>query len=139
MPLSIFGDKAIMPNENMLTGVLADTKVLWDQIRNHAAAVCGNGSEQWKFYSKKAGWSLVVKSGGRTILYLIPLEGYFKVNFVFGEKAVRAAKTGGLPAPVLALIEEAAPYMEGRSFMFDVKTQTDAETASKLIDIKHAH
>jgi len=58
---------------------------------------------------------------------------------VFGDKAVCAARAGGLPDEVLALIGEAAPYVEGRGFMFDVKTQGDAETARKLIEIKHAH
>ena len=138
MSLSFFGDKALMPNADMLAGALGNSKVLWDQIRN-AAAACGSAAEQWKFYSRKAGWSLAVKSGSRTILYLIPLEGCFKVNFVFGEKAVEAARTVGLPEPVLALIEAATPYTEGRSFMFDVQTAADVESAQKLIEIKNAY
>lgn len=136
MSLSIFGGKDIMPNEEMLAGVLTDSKALWDSIKNHLTATCSNISEQWKYYSKKAGWSLVIKNGERTILYLIPLNNGFKANFVFGEKAVVIAQTAGLPERIVSLICEAKPYMEGRSFMVDIKTEADVCTAIKLIEIK---
>ena len=137
MSLSIFADKAAMPDEAAFTSALGESKALWDNIKNHVATVCGNLSEQWKYYSKKAGWSLVVKSGERTILYLIPAETAIKVNFVFGDKAAIAAETAGLPEAVTALISEAARYAEGRSFMFDVTSEADVGAAKKLIEIKH--
>ena len=136
MPLSIFGEKTAVPNEEMITRYLADSKALWDDIKGHVIANCGNVSEQWKYYSKKAGWSLVVKSGERTILYLIPQDDFFKVNFVFGEKAAAAAETTGMPESVIIQIREATPYIEGRSFMFDVKSKANAAIAKRLIDIK---
>jgi len=140
MSLSAFGEKATMPNEEMLAGALAGGKALWDKIQSDVEAVCGNTSAEWKYYSKQAGWTLVVKSGKRTILYLIPLEGSFKVNFVLGEKAVAAAaQHAGLPEAIVALLLEAQPYVEGRSFMFDVKAEADADVAAKLIEIKHLH
>jgi hypothetical protein len=135
--LSIFGEKDVMPNEKTLTEVLSDSKILWDNLQKHVATVCGNMKGQWKFYSKKASWSFVVKSGDRTILYLIPQNAFFKVNFVLGNKAVVAACTNGLPEQIITLITEATPYMEGRSFMFDVKTATDVDAAKKLIKIKY--
>jgi hypothetical protein len=79
----------------------------------------------------------VVKSNQRTILYLIPLDGSFKTNFVYGEKAVNAAMSAGLPADVTKEISEAKAYMEGRPFFFDVKTEKDVEIVKKLIDIKN--
>ena len=139
MSLSIFGEKAVMPDEEMLAEALAGSKIFWDGLKSHVAANCGNFSEEWKFYSKKAGWSLVVKSKKRTILYLIPQDSYFKANFVFGEKAVAAAQSAGLPEWLLTQIAEAKPYVEGRSFMIDVRGETDADTARKLIAIKHAN
>ena len=137
MSLSIFGEKAVVPNEKMLVKALAGSKAIWDDIKSHVAAICGNVSEQWKYYSKKAGWSLVIKSGERTIIYLIPLEACFKVNYVFGEKAVAAAETAGIPKSVIIQIREATPYAEGRSFMMDVKSKADADTVKRLINIKY--
>jgi hypothetical protein len=121
----------------MLAGTLKGSKVHWDKIRGCVSDTCGGASEEWKYYSKKAGWSLVIKSGGRTILYLIPLDSCFKANFVFGEKAVAAAMAAGLPEPIVSLISEAKEYAEGRSFMFDVISEADASIVFKLIDIKN--
>ena len=134
MSLSIFGEKALVPNEEMLAGALAGSKAWWNRVSSHVEAACGNVRAEWKYYTKKAGWTLVVKSGERTILYLIPLEGCFKASFVFGEKAVAAAQNAGLPAEVAALISEAKPYVEGRSFMIDVQTEADVDIAFKLIE-----
>jgi hypothetical protein len=135
--LSIFGEKAAVPNEEALAEVLKDSVVLWYRIKDHAAAAYGNANEEWKYYSKKAGWSLVIKSGGRTILYLIPLDACFKVNYVFGEKAAADAMTAGLPEQIVTQISEAKVYAEGRSFMVDVRTKEDADIAKKLVDIKN--
>ena len=139
MSLSIFGDKATVPRKETLAEALADSVAYWDTIPSQVTAVCGSASEEWKFYSKKAGWSLVIKSGKRTIVYLIPQEGFFKAGFVFGEKAVAAAQSVGLPEALLALINEAEPYVEGRSFMLDIKTEADTATTKKLIELKNAH
>ena len=135
MALSIFDDKAVMPNDEMVAAALSDSKALWDGLKDYVSAACDMG-EQWKFYSKKAGWSLVVKSGDRTILYLIPQENCFKANFVLGEKAVAAAQASDLPEWAIDLILGAKPYMEGRSIMIELSADTGIDTAKKLIDIK---
>lgn len=136
MSLSVFGEKAMMPNDEMVGQVCLDSKRLWDGIKNHIAATCENGKEEWKYYSKSAGWTLVMKSGKRTLLYLIPLNGSFKVNFVFGEKAAALAQQSELPESVRSLILEAKPYMEGRSFQVDVKTEEDLDVVIRLLEMK---
>ncbi|MCL2325498.1 MAG: DUF3788 domain-containing protein [Proteobacteria bacterium] len=137
MSLSIFGEKALIPDEKMLAEALADSKIFWNTIKDNVASVCGSITEEWKYYSKRAGWTLVVKSGKRTILYLVPSDGCFKVNFVFGEKAVAAAIDDELPKYVVALIMDAPQYVEGRPFMKYVETDADAGIVKKLIEIKH--
>jgi hypothetical protein len=137
MSLSIFGEKAFVPNEEMLAGTLAGSRALWGGMIQHVAEVCGSSSGEWKHYSKKSGWSFVVSSGKRKIIYLIPQEGFFKVYYVLGDRAVAAAGAAGLPDWVLSLLAEATPYVEGRVLMFDVKTDADADIAKKLVGIKH--
>ena len=136
MSLSVFGEKALVPNDEMLKAELCECKSCWDGIVNYIADTYGNFSEEWKYYSKAAGWSLVIKSGKRTLVYLIPLSGCFKANFVFGDKAVVAAQAAGLPDSLVTLILEAKQHMEGRSFMIDVKSEADVEIAKTLINIK---
>ena len=136
MSLSAFDDKTSLPNEDMLSEFLSDSKILWNLLLKHLGETCKNTSTEWKYYSKSAGWTLVVNSEKRKIIYLIPLKGSFKTNFVFGEKAVAEAKCADLPASVLTLILESKPYMEGRSFMVDVKNIADVEIVEKLLKIK---
>jgi len=136
MSLSIFGEKAEAPTEDALAAALGESKTLWDDIKKQVESICGNYNDEWKFYSKKAGWSFVARSGKRTILYLIPQDKYFKLNFVLGDKAVAAAQDAGLPESIVALIMEATPYTEGRSFMFDICSLGDVDSVKKLISIR---
>lgn len=46
-----------------------------------------NGLEEWNYPGKKYGWSYRIKDKKRAIIYFLPRENYFKVAFVFGQKA----------------------------------------------------
>ena len=135
MSLSIFDSKAIVPNEDTLRNFLGASIHLWNELFSAVNSI-GTASGEWKFYSQKAGWSFVVKQGKRTMLYLIPQNEYFKVNFVFGEKAASEAKIANISETVKKSIEDAVPHMEGRSFMFDIRNFTDLELAKILLQIK---
>ena len=137
MSLSAFGEKAVVPTDEMLAASLSETKSIWQGIRQHLESSYENISGEWKYYSKSAGWTFVLKSGKRTLLYLIPLKDYFKATFVFGERAAQAAQAADFPKTVLNAIAEAKQYMEGRSFMVDVKTGADAVIIEKLLKIKN--
>jgi hypothetical protein len=136
MSLSAFEHKEVRPDDDAVAKALGEKKALWDGVKEHIASNHKNVNEEWKFYSKDAGWTLVIKGGKRTLVYLIPLNGHFKVNFVFGENAVNAAQSAGLPAHIVKKITEARPYVEGRSFMVDVKGKEDADAVIELIGIK---
>ena len=136
MSLSFFDNKALIPNDDMVALAVGTGKAFWDELQVHAASY-GSPVCEWKFYSKAAGWSFLIKCGKRTLVYFIPQEGFFKANFVFGERAVEAARAANLLPEILALIEEAKVHMEGRSFMFDIKTEADCGTAQQLIGMKY--
>lgn len=136
MATSIFDEKAIMPNDNMLELVLADKKALWDKLKSHALDNYKDVDQSWKYYSKKSGWTLVFKKKSRTLLYCIPCKDYFKVFFVFGEKAVNAARKAVLPEQVMKSILEAATYVEGTSFDIEVRNEHDLGSVYILIKIK---
>ena len=46
--------------------------------------------EEWNFSSEKFGWSFRLKDKKRVLIYLLPRDQYFKVAFVFGDKATDA-------------------------------------------------
>ena len=49
MAVSFFGDKAVMPNDEMLEPVLKEAGSLWPAALEHARQVCEPVSGEWKF------------------------------------------------------------------------------------------
>jgi hypothetical protein len=131
-----FDDKAKRPSEKALTGGLGGAKALWDEIIRSIAAAYPPVAEVWGF-SKS--WSLRLRRKDRTIVYLLPREGFFLCAFVFGGKATEAARQARLPKAVLKEIEDAPVYAEGRGFRLEVRTAEDVETMKTLAAIKMAN
>jgi len=136
MALSVFEDKALMPSLEDVAEVLGDAKVLWDDIVDYIEKVYGQFTEEWKHYGKASGWTLLLKLKKRTILYLFPQNGYFIIQFVYGEKAIEKALGSDLPEAIMASIKAASFYVEGRSFRVDVRCSSDVSWITKLIDVK---
>ena len=133
---SIFDDKTAVPNDEMVDAALSGTSGLWNECKLHVAENYHNTGQEWKYYSRKAGWSLVFRQGKRTLFYFIPCSGYFMVAFVLGEKAEKAAERSSLPEHIRQRIASAVPYAEGKSFFVDVKDESDLESVFTLLRIK---
>lgn len=133
---SIFDVKAQIPNADNLTEALGSAKGLWDTLKTHINENYKGTKNDWKYYSKKSGWTLVFKKKSKTLLYFIPCKDYFKVFFVFGEKAINAAKNAHLPEQIIKHILEATTYVEGTSFDVEVKNEQDLESVYILLKIK---
>jgi len=133
---SFFDDKAVVPNDNMVDGAIADKKPLWDKMKSHVAENYHGISQEWKMYSKKAGWDLVFKQGKRTLFYFVPCENHFIIAFVLGEKAVNAAMQSSLSAGTKEAISDADVCAMGHSFFVFVKSEQDLEDVFALLKIK---
>ena len=81
---------------------------------------------------------LRLKQKKRTVLYMTPCNRHFVVGFALGEKAVKAAHAGPLPSSILAIIDEAPRYAEGRAVRVEVKTKSDLEAVKQLAAVKMA-
>ena len=135
LPNAFIG-KPKKPTDDELSVVLGAAKPLWDQLLVELADQHDTGIHEWNSYSLKAGWSLKVKRGTRTILYLSPYRGGFRASFALGDKAVKAAFQSDLPVRVLKLIREAKRYAEGTAVRIDVKTGQDVPIIKKLAELK---
>ena len=102
-------------------------------------ATQGVAEQEWKSSSPKYGWSLRLKLKKRTIVYLGPCDGCFRVAFVLGNRAVAAARQSGLPKPVLKLLDEAPRYAEGTGLRLMVKGPKDLAAIRKLALVKLAN
>lgn len=134
--LSAFDDRSKRPAASDLEASLGRTTAHWDDLIAHLAATYTPLDQSWNFAGPKWGWSLRLKQRKRTILYMTPLEGHFLVGFALGEKAVEAAHRSDLPDAVLAVIDEARRYVEGRAVRIEVRTRKDLESTKSLAAVK---
>jgi hypothetical protein len=136
MPGSIFIDKAKKPTEKDIHRMLGDAADLWDEFYQHLCEEYEPLSKEWKFYKS---WNCTLKRKARTVCYIFAQDGYFTVAFIFGEKAVAAARASKLPKSILTEIEEARPYAEGRGFHVACKKPGDLKHLKTLASIKMAN
>jgi len=92
--------------------------------------------QEWKSNSPKAGWSLRLERGKRTILWLGPCEGCFRVTFILGDKALLAARRSALSARALRALDQAERYPEGTGVRLLIKGPKDIPTVKKLATVK---
>jgi hypothetical protein len=134
-----FTGKKEQPTENELTSALGPAKKTWDQLLSELGQEHGVTIQEWKCYSAKWGWSLRVKRGMRTILWLAPLEHRFEVLFIFGEKAMAAVQQSKLPKHVSKVVRLATKYPEGYGVRLEVKAAHELSALKKLAAIKLAN
>lgn len=136
MALSAFDDPALPPAPADLRRRLGGSAPSWTDLVAHVASTCPTIEEAWTFSGAKFGWSLRLKRGERVLVYLTPQDGRFLAGFVLGEKAVAAAAENGLPPAVLALLDAAPRYAEGRGIRVTVGSGGDLSTVRHLVALK---
>lgn len=136
MSVSVFEDKATMPDDKMLAEALGKSNRLWQEIKKNLKTEYGELIEEWKFYGRKSGWILKTLRKKRNLFFFIPLEGSFYASFVFGDKAVAAVEKSSLPKKLITELKNSRKYAEGRGLRIDVKSSADVEHIKKLVEIK---
>jgi hypothetical protein len=123
------------PTDDELSAELGVARVLWDELLAELALPI----QEWNSYSPKAGWSMKLKLGKRTILYLAPCHGKFRVAFILGAKAVEAARQCKLSKAVMKIIDEAPRYPEGTGVRLEITARKDLAAVKKLAEVKLAN
>ncbi|MGB8496234.1 MAG: DUF3788 domain-containing protein [Candidatus Acidiferrum sp.] len=139
METNAFIDRVKKPTEEELAAALGPAKVVWDRFIAGLAEENGVDVQEWSSYSRKAGWSLRLKRKKRTIVWLAPCQGCFRVAFILGDKAMKVARESELPPRVLKILEEAPTYPEGTGVRIAVKGARDIAVLKKLAAIKLAN
>jgi hypothetical protein len=135
MSPNAFIGKTKPPTDEELSTELGAARVLWDELLTELALPI----QEWNSYSPKAGWSLKLILKKRTILYLAPCRGSFRVAFVLGAKAMEAARQLKLPKAVLKIIDEAPRYAEGTGVRLEIAASRDLAAVKKLAEVKLAN
>jgi hypothetical protein len=136
MSSSIFSDKSIQPDNRKLAAALGHTYPLWVEIKSHIQAEYGELVEEWKYYSPKSGWILKSLNKKRNLFFFTPCQKYFRISFIFGDKAVAAIEKSDLPAAMIEELRKARKYAEGRGLRLEIRKRSDVEHVKKLLAVK---
>ena len=138
--LNAFIGKKKQPSQAEVTKALGPAAGLWTELIAWMADNLGVATQEWKgICVDKYGWSLTLKQKKRTIVYLGPCNGCFRVAFALGDKAVAAAKAEKLPRKIQQALAEAPRYAEGTGLRLMVNKAADLAPIRKLAEIKLAH
>jgi Protein of unknown function (DUF3788) len=136
MAPNAFIGKTTEPSDGDIEKALGRAKPVWDGLIAELEAQYGVSTREWNSYSVKAGWSLRLKRGKRTIVWLGPCVGCFRAAFILGDKALAAARQSGLSARVVKALDEAPKYPEGTGVRLEVRGPRDVPTVKKLVVAK---
>jgi hypothetical protein len=136
MSANVFIDKLTKPDDQALVSALGKTYPLWAEIEKHISTTLGESVEEWKYYGLKSGWTMKTLYKKRNLFFFTACKGYFRIAFVFGDRAVAEIVTSDLPKAMIEELTNAKKYAEGRGIRIDVKTRRDVESVKKLIAIK---
>ncbi len=133
---SIFLDKTVKPTDKDLAEKLEATYELWKRLHDLVLIKYPNGLADWNFPGKKYGWSFRIKDKRRAIIYFLPRDQFFKVAFVFGDKAINDIMKTGISDKIKEELNQATKYAEGRGIRIDIKDDSIFPDIEQLIDIK---
>ena len=134
-----FIGKANMPSSDELAAALGATYILWTRLVASLVKEHAISDQEWNSLKPKYGWTLLLKSKKRRIVYLAPCAGCFRASFILGDKAVAAARESTLPKHILKCLDEAPRYAEGTGLRLTVKAAKDLPAICKLAAIKLAN
>ncbi len=138
MDISVFTDKSKQPAENDARQALKENYPQWKEIKNFVLEKYPQAIEEWNFPGKNYGWSFRMKDKKRAIIYLLPRDGFFKVAFVFGQKALDHILTRNISENIKEDLINAKVYAEGRGVKINVKDNSNLPDIKTLVEIKLA-
>ena len=139
MDKSVFTDKQQTPGSEDLAGALGKTFEWWKSIVDDVLEKDPAAQAEWHYAGEKYGWSFRIKDKKRTIVYMLPRENYFKVAFVFGQKATDELMNGPVAPEIKKELAAAKVYAEGRGIRIDVTREEMLQNVRLLIDSKLNH
>jgi hypothetical protein len=136
MALSIFEDKSVRPDDQMLAEALQASYKWWQEIKEFVIQQYPQASEEWNHSGKNYGWGFRLKDKKRAIIYLTPSDKFFLFSVVFGKKATQEALHSNISEDIKKIINEAPVYAEGRGIRLEIRSAAIIADLKKLILIK---
>lgn len=132
----ILNDKNNQPTEKILEKTLGATFKYYTELKTHLFRNYDKIREEWKYYGRKYGWQLKIFHQKRNLLFIVPSKSYFKVVFIFGDRAMGKIEGSEVAEELKEKIKSARKYAEGRGLSIDVKDATHQGDIRTLVEIK---
>ena len=136
MSENIFLKKENMPNHTLVEEKLGSNYKYLKKIRNYVKDIVDGPIEEWKYYGKKNGWLLKTLSKKRNLFFINVCDNFFKITFIFSDKAVNAIKEKSISKKLINELLSTRKYAEGRGLTIPVKSVKYLPDIQKLINIK---
>jgi hypothetical protein len=120
------------PSEAEMAAVLGDMSPAFRALLSRG----GEGTAEWRRYSKQSPWVLRVSQGKRPLFYARPDSGCLKITVLLGGRAVDAALAGRVSKRLQASIRRAKVFPEGRPVSILVKKPSDLAKVEALVALK---
>ncbi len=133
---SCFADKNIEPDTKALQGALGNTFSLWNEISDYVFGLYPAGIAKWYYSGDKYCWNFRINDKKRAIIYLLPRENFFKIAFVFGNKATDFIMNSEICESIKQELQNAKPYAEGRGIRINIEGPDLLGDIKQLIRIK---
>lgn len=136
---SIFTDKNAKPTAADLEKALAHTYPIWNDLEeftlaNYPKAIC-----EWNYAGDTYGWNYRMKDKKRALIYFLPRDKFFKIAFVFGEKALTQIYESDISEAIKTELRNAKKYAEGTGIRIEVKESSVVADIQKLLKFKIAN
>lgn len=138
MTENAFLDKNFEPDEIQVRKILRGTYPVYEEIDKFVKNSVGETIKEWKFYGAKNGWVLKTLFHRRNLFFISIYDDFFKISFIFGERAIAAILKSDLSDELKKVLSEARKYAEGRGLSLTVNDNSYLEEMRTLIIMKVA-
>jgi hypothetical protein len=94
--------------------------------------LCDGFKQEW-VHTKGSGWLLKVADGGKALLYMIPLEGAFRVSMAIRESERAALLEPGQVAEYRDLLTSARRFAEGCAVVFEIAEASSYDHCRRFV------
>ena len=136
MATSIFDNKEIVPIDEDLEDVLKNSFDSFSKLISFLESEYGALKKEWKFYSKKAGWTLRVSNDKRNLVFISPNDDHFFVTVNMSVKVSKIVLDLDISDNTKDLLKQTKPYAEGKSVLIPVRKDVDLEDIKTLLNVR---
>lgn len=136
MERPLLNDKAVFPDDSVLSKYLAAAKEAYDSLVHYVEENHPSAEVVWNYYNDGKAWLAKIVKKKKTICWLSVWDKKFKVVFYFTEKHEPEIKNLNINEKLLEDFLNHKLIGKLKPFVVDVEKSEDLEPIKKLVDFK---